>query len=385
MRVRKRTIRKDQMTDYSKVMKNGEKAIYDLRDLFSRYGYKEFKAGKFEDYELYSDNKDFLSNDGILTFTDPNGHLMALKPDVTLSVAKDAEWHPGVTSKIYYDDEVYRMSSYSHDFKEIMQTGIECMGDVDEYDECEVLILAARSLELISSDYVLDISHMAIVREVLDELKLSPSEEKRVLHCLAEKNAHGIRRICEADGVPEEAADKIIRLVKTYGDMDKVLPEISDMVSEEALDQLKCVRDVLEAEDLARNVRFDFSVVNEMGYYNGIMFDGFVEGVSKPVIAGGRYDNLMKRMGKKCGAVGFSVSVDALERLAPPAEKNDVDVLIIYDEDADIEALSRVSSTLRSEGKTVLAERGIPEKLTYGEIVRFQDGDLKDVSGEELE
>ena len=90
-------------------------------------------------------------------------------------------------------------------------------------------------------------------------------------------------------------------------------------------------------------------------------------------------------MGKKCGAVGFSVSVDALERLALPAAKNDVDVLIIYDEDADIEALSRVSSTLRSEGKTVLAERGIPEKLTYGEIVRFRDGDLKDVSGEELE
>ena len=89
------------MTDYSKVLKNGEKAIYDLRDLFRRYGYTEFRAGKFEDYELYSDNKDFLSNEGILTFTDTNGHLMALKPDVTLSVAKDAEWHPGVTRKIY--------------------------------------------------------------------------------------------------------------------------------------------------------------------------------------------------------------------------------------------------------------------------------------------
>ena len=173
------------------------------------YGYSEFKAGKFEDYELYADNKDFLQNEGILTFTDPNGHLMALKPDVTLSVAKDAEWHQGVTQKIYYDDEVYRMSSYSHDFKEIMQTGIECMGDVDEYDECEVLILAARSLELISSDYVLDISHMAIVREVLDELKLSPSDEKRVLHCLGQKNAHGDRSDLRSNGVPEEASIKI--------------------------------------------------------------------------------------------------------------------------------------------------------------------------------
>ena len=359
------------MTDYSKVLKNGEKAIYDLRDLFRRYGYTEFRAGKFEDYELYSDNKDFLSNEGILTFTDSNGHLMALKPDVTLSVAKDAEWHPGVTRKIYYDDEVYRMSSYSHDFKEIMQTGIECMGDVDEYDECEVLILAAKSLELISSGYVLDISHMAIVREILDELDLSPSEEKHALHCLGEKNAHGIRRILSANDVPDEKAEKLVRLVKTYGAMDDVLPEISGMVSEEAFDQLKCVRDVLKAEGLDQNVRFDFSVVNEMGYYNGIMFDGFVEGVSKPVIAGGRYDNLMKRMGKRCGAVGFSVSVDALERLKPSAKKNDVDVLIIYDEDADIEELTGLTGRLRAEGKSVLAERGIPEKLTYGELVEF--------------
>ena len=106
--------------------------------------------------------------------------------------------------------------------------------------------------------------------------------------------------------------------------MDDVIPEISGMVTEEALSQLKCARDVLKAEGLSHNVRIDFSVVNEMGYYNGIMFDGFVKGISKPVIAGGRYDNLMKSMGKKCGAVGFSVSLDALERLGQTEKKNDV-------------------------------------------------------------
>ena len=363
------------MTDYGKILKPGEKAIYDLRDLFSRYGYSEFKAGKFEDYELYSENKDFLSNDGILTFTDTNGHLMALKPDVTLSVAKDAEWHPGVTQKIYYDDEVYRMSSYSHDFREIMQTGIECMGDVDSYDECEVLVMAVKSLELISREYVLDISHMAIVKEVADGLGLPSGEIKKVLHCLGQKNAHGIRQICNENGADPAAAEKMIRLVRTYGDMDKVLPEISEIVSDEAVDQLRTVRDVLKTEGLERNVRIDFSVVNEMGYYNGIMFDGFVEGLSKPVIAGGRYDNLMKSMGKKCGAVGFSVSVDALERLSENRRKNDVDVLLIYDEDTDTAELSREADRLREDGRTVLCERSVPEKLKYGELIDLGDKD----------
>ena len=363
------------MTDYRKILKTGEKAIYDLRDLFRRYGYSEFKAGKFEDYELYSENKDFLSNDGILTFTDTNGHLMALKPDVTLSVAKDAEWHPGITRKIYYDDEVYRMSSYSHDFREIMQTGIECMGDVDSFDECEVLVMAIRSLELISEEYILDISHMAIVKEIVDELGLPQGEVKKVLHCLGEKNAHGIRFICERNDVSDEAMDKMIRLVHTYGEMDKVLPEIRGLVSDEAVDQLRMVKDVLEAEGLDRNVRFDFSVVNEMGYYNGIMFDGFIKGLSKPVIAGGRYDNLMKSMGKKCGAVGFSVSVDALERLSGIKKENDVDVLLIYDEEADVTELSRMTDELRAEGNTVLTERSVPEKLKYGRLIEFgKDG-----------
>ena len=248
------------------------------------------------------------------------------------------------------------------------------MGDVDSYDECEVLILAAKSLELISKEYVLDISHMGIVKELVDELGLPQGEIKKVLHCLGQKNAHGIKAICEENDVPEEASSKFVKLVRTYGDMDDVIPEISGMVTEEALLQLKCARDVLKAEGLSHNVRIDFSVVNEMGYYNGIMFDGFVKGISKPVIAGGRYDNLMKSMGKKCGAVGFSVSLDALERLGQAEKKNDVDVLLIYDENADIEELARTCEKLRENGESVLAERKAPDKVTYGRILEFGNG-----------
>ena len=79
------------MIDYDRILRNDEKAVYRLRELFGNYGYRRFKTGKFEEYELYAENKDFLSEDGILTFTDARGKLMALKPDVTLSIAKMAE------------------------------------------------------------------------------------------------------------------------------------------------------------------------------------------------------------------------------------------------------------------------------------------------------
>ena len=58
----------------------------------------------------------------------------------------------------------------------------------------------------------------------------------------------------------------------------------------------------------------DFSVVNDMNYYNGIAFKGFVEGVPVGVLSGGQYDGLMKKMGKKANAVGFAVYLDEISK-----------------------------------------------------------------------
>ena len=142
------------MNDYGTILKKQERAIYDLRGLYESYGYRLFKTGKFEDYELYARNKDFLGHDGILAFTDPTGRLMALKPDVTLSIAKNTEDEKGVVQKFYYDDEVYRLIPGSRDFREITQTGIECIGDLTAYDELELDTLGDRktALFLIMSD-----------------------------------------------------------------------------------------------------------------------------------------------------------------------------------------------------------------------------------------
>ena len=133
-------------------MKNEERVLFALRRLYQSYGYSRFKMGKFEEYDLYVRNKDFLVSDGIITFTDTDGRLMALKPDVTLSIIKNTRQMPARTQKLYYNENVYRVSGSTRCFKEIMQTGLECIGDVDLYDLCEVISLAARSLRIIEDD-----------------------------------------------------------------------------------------------------------------------------------------------------------------------------------------------------------------------------------------
>ena len=71
------------------VLTRTEKRIFALRTLYSRAGYRSYRMRKFEDYDLYSRNKDFLLSDRVITFTDTNGKLKALKPDVTLSIVKN--------------------------------------------------------------------------------------------------------------------------------------------------------------------------------------------------------------------------------------------------------------------------------------------------------
>ena len=127
------------MTIDERTPKNAEQAVFALRELYGRYGYTQYKMSKFEEYDLYVRNKDFLVSDNVITFTDMSGKLMALKPDVTLSIIKNTKDIKG-QSKVYYDENVYRISDSTKSFKEIKQVGLECIGDIDTFSMYEVFM-----------------------------------------------------------------------------------------------------------------------------------------------------------------------------------------------------------------------------------------------------
>ena len=180
-----------------KYLKGEEKIILSLRSLYSKYGYLPYKMNKFEEYDLYAKNKDFLVSDSVITFTGTNGKLLALKPDVTLSIIKNATEEKGTKNKVFYSENVYRISGGTREYKEIMQMGLECIGDIDLYDTYEVISLAKNSLESISSDFVLEISHMGVVSTVLS--KITGDEEfcKKALECIEKKSTHTLLDLCQ--------------------------------------------------------------------------------------------------------------------------------------------------------------------------------------------
>lgn len=346
-----------------------------LRSLYRSCGYMRYKMSKFEEYDFYVRNKDFLVSDSVITFTDTTGKLMALKPDVTLSIVKNTRDVPGCVQKVYYNENVYRVSGSARSFREIVQLGLECIGDIDDYSIFEVLSLAAKSLQTISEDSVLSISHLGLLSDILCDL---PQEKRAsILSLIRDKNAHELEKAC-TDASIDDRYRLLSALIECSGSPAQVLPRLEALLGKTpAVCQLKRLTSAFEGTALARILRIDLSVINDINYYNGIVFKGFVEGVPQSVLSGGQYDLLMQKMQRRSGAIGFAVYTDLLERLHPSSREYDADTVLLYDANADVKDVAAAVSALQKDGRRVIAQRSVPDKLRYRQLMRIEKGEVK--------
>ena len=333
----------------------GESVSLALRGLYQAYGYLRYRVGKFEEYDLYARNRNFLADDRILTFSDINGQVMALKPDVTLSIIKNTRGDDR-TRKVWYTENVYRVPRGGYGFQEIRQTGLECIGAVDLYTMGEVLMLAARSLRTISEEYVLEVSHMGILTGLFAAENVPAELTGPILAAFGEKNPHSLRELCERGRLSGGARDLLAALCGLGGPAEETLPELLALPlpaeSRSAADELAALCRLLRAFGDFR-IETDLSLTNDTDYYNGVLFRGFVDGVASPVLAGGRYDHLLNRMGRSGAAIGFAVYLSELERLMERPREYDADTLLVYDEGCDPAAVAARANALTAEGKTV--------------------------------
>ncbi len=349
-----------------------ENVMFSLRTLYNTYGYAQYTMSKFEEYDLYARNKDFLISDSVITFTDTNGKLMALKPDVTLSIVKNSKDEPNTVQKVYYNENVYRVSKGSHSFKEIMQVGLECLGAIDDYCICEVLTLAAESLRHISPACILDVSHIGLLSDLIDRIGVPSDKKAALFKCIGEKNTHELQSICREVGVDDAAINTLKQVVTTVGKPNKVFPLLAALLSDlPSWGDFERIIRALENDAISENLRIDFSVVDDIHYYNGIVFKGFINGLPAAVLSGGQYDKLMQKMKRQSGAVGFAVYMDMLERLDNTANEYDVDAVLLYDETADLAVLRGKVAELIQGGISVLAQRQKPETIRYKQLMKL--------------
>lgn len=364
------------MNNHDIQLSYNEKVIFNLRSIYNRRGYIPYKMSKFEEYDLYAKNKEFLISDSIITFTDTNGKLMALKPDVTLSIIKNTSDNPDTIQKVYYNENVYRISKRTQGFKEIMQVGLECFGNIDKFNICEVLTLACESLKIISDKCVLDISHLGVITAVFDAFDISSFARKDLLKFIGEKNLHELCFLCNKLGLSEEKTAIMKSLVSTCGNHNLVLPtlksQLENIIDTSCIDELSEILDAL-SDDIKNMVRIDFSVVSDTHYYNTIVFKGFINGVPTSVLSGGQYDKLMSKMKRKSSAIGFAVYLDMLDRLDKSYDKYDVDIVLLYSENESIKDINNCVEKFTSDNKSVLACTKLPDNLKFRECIIIQD------------
>ncbi|MBR0257729.1 MAG: ATP phosphoribosyltransferase regulatory subunit [Synergistaceae bacterium] len=264
---------------YEDVLTIEERYGLTLRTLWHSHGYQHKRMSRFEDYDYYAGKKDFLTSSAILTFTDTNGKLKALRPDVTLSLIRRAS-----AGKYYYDEKVYRVSENTGAWSEIPQAGIECLGDLHVNELVDVANLALMSLHELSGgrDYVLDVADAGCVSELL-----TGNDGGDLLKCLQDKNIHGLKAL--------NAPKKLLHMASLDGSIASGLEFLGT----------EC-RHVVSALNDA-HIRIDFSTVSNLKYYNGLVLKGYIEGIPRAVLSGGQYDNMMRIAGNSMRGAGFAV------------------------------------------------------------------------------
>jgi len=289
-----------------------------LRGIFCEQGYKKYKMSRFEEYGLYAANKDFLGGDKVITFTDLDGRLLALKPDVTLSIIKNTRAGLSSREKLYYIENVYRESKESHTFKEIPQVGLEFIGKVGNEGIIETVCLAAETLKTVSRNYVLEISHMDFAVELLQSMDLNEEDYFHILRLIRSKNADGIKTASEEAGLTEEQREKLCKLTELYGSVQKTLNAARKLVindtMEDSLIQLEKVCKGVSASGITGRLQIDLSMVNDIDYYNGIIFRGYLKNHRSNVLAGGQYDKALRLFGKKAEGIGFALYLNEISR-----------------------------------------------------------------------
>ena len=341
------------------ILTREERLLQSLRALYSKYGYRPYRMSKFEEYDLYANNRSFLPAGGVITFTDTNGRLMALKPDVTLSIAKNLTAKPGEPVRVYYDESVYRAPDRQLGFQEITQAGLEYLGEADAYAMGEVVMLAARSLACLGGEYALDISHMGFINGLIGALGVDEHARSELLRAVSGRNIHAIRELCARAGAQGAPVERLCRAVGLYGPVRENLEALRDMSvnseTERAVGEMSAITGVLESFGALEGVNLDLSITSDMDYYNGLVFKGYVAGAPSAVLSGGRYDSLLSKLGKSGAAVGFAVYLNLLERLyESDAPEYDAGVLLINDSTAGPRAVAAAVKQLTDGGESVV-------------------------------
>lgn len=305
-----------------------------LRTIFEGGGYREVKTPGFEFYDVFSSKADYYPQESMYKFSDARGRLIAVRPDSTIPIARltatKLRGHD-LPIRLYYAQRVYRQQQELRGRSgEIMQMGVELIGDASFESDIEVLLMAAESLrEASGGAFRIEIGHVGFYKLLMQELAATPDDRALIHRYVAAKNYAALDDVL--DRYPVGRAAEMIRLLPRLFGGTEALRDAAERIRgfggdnadgaapdewHWGIEHLERIFAVLDAQGLSDHIMIDFGLVNQAEYYSSLVFRGYLERTGAPVLSGGRYDNLFADFGEDLPATGFGLNIDLLTAAA---------------------------------------------------------------------
>ena len=341
------------------------------RRVSRRYGFMEYDGPPLEPLDLYVEKSGQEIVGQLYNFTDKGGREVALRPEMTPSLARIlGDRSRGMSKPIRWFSmpQLFRYERQQRGrLREHFQWNVDIVGEDDVAADAEVLAVAIdglRELGLGPDDFRARVSDRRLLREVLlavgveeerlpvafgiiDKIERMPHEKARATLLKDAKLGSA-----ETDGLLELLAAADLTAVRDrFGDRDAVGLE---------LERVRQYTDALAAMGLGGFVEVDLRIVRGLAYYTGIVFELFDrKGQLRAICGGGRYDRLLELVGgEPLPAVGFGMGDVVLgellaERGLLPTFAPALDYFVVSVSPEQRAQALRIAHTLRDRGSSV--------------------------------
>lgn len=352
-----------------------------IRKNFHLYGYHDIQTPTFEYFDVFRKEIGTTSAKELYRFFDKEGNTLALRPDITPSVARAAATlfsDEQLPIRLCYTGNTFvNHSNYQGRLREVTQMGAEFIGDDSAEADTEMLALAIETMLSIGvKEFQLTVGNVDFLNSLFEDAMLDEEDKDRVMELINNRNFFGVEEYLEKTTLSRSTKEAFLALNGLVGGVEvleqarNVAPNSTGIM---AIKRLEKIYQMLQLYGVEKYVTFDLGMTGLYGYYTGIIFRGYTYGTGDAVIKGGRYDHLIEKFGKKSPSIGFVIVVDELMnammrqklRILYPRKNT----IILYDESRFKDAVA-VAKDLRSKAKNVELLKKEKEKL-LDEYIRY--------------
>ena len=339
--------------------------------VFKDYGYRMVQIPTFEYFDVYNVTTPTQA-EHMFKFFDNDGRMLALRPDLTTSVARMAATKPAAGKlplRISYCGSAFRNEENFSQARqrEFTQVGVELIGANSVNADAEIIQIAIETfLKSGIKNFQIDLGQVEFFKGLVEQAGLSDSESDLIRSHINDKDFIAVQSVLDNLNINSNMKSMFQNLATMFGGIEIVDKALCDndlnQRSKDALKNLKDVYSILVEKDLDKYVSIDLGMVQNIDYYTGIIIRGFTYGVGFPICSGGRYDNLLAKFGRDIPATGIAIGVERV-------------MASIYDENNDSD--KEISS---SEYVTVALAKGRLAELSVDifEKIGFDVNQIKE-------